>query len=118
MDPEFPVEEEEDSKEAAVSGSSSSSGEEVEETEAEQEWRKKREVRQAKKEAREEEEIGKDKSHKNLQVNMEYVKAKARQQHKNALFKQNQKRNNNKDKGVMKAHEDIRDCMGAVDDGF
>jgi hypothetical protein len=30
--------------------------------------------------------------------------------------KQNQKRNNNKDKGVMKAKEDIRECIGYVED--
>lgn len=42
---------------------------------------------------------------------MDYVKQKARKQYCSQKAKQIAKRNNNKDKGVMKGKEDIRDCM-------
>jgi len=46
-----------------------------------------------------------------MQVNLDYVKAKARRQYLTEKNKQVAKRNNNKDKGVMKGKEDIRDCF-------
>ena len=42
---------------------------------------------------------------------MDYVKTKARKQYVSAKNKQVAKRNNNKDKGIMKGKEDIRDSM-------
>lgn len=45
------------------------------------------------------------------EVNLDYVKAKARRQYLIMKNKQIAKRNNNKDKGVMKGKEDIRDCF-------
>lgn len=42
---------------------------------------------------------------------MEYVKTKARKQYMSEKKKQLSKANNNKDKGVMKGKEDIRECF-------
>ena len=44
-----------------------------------------------------------------MEVNMDYVKNKAAKQWKNRKTKTMSKRNKNKDKGVMKAKEDIKD---------
>lgn len=41
-----------------------------------------------------------EKKGKKLGINMKYVEIKARRQYKSAVSRQNQKRNNNKDKGV------------------
>jgi hypothetical protein len=46
-----------------------------------------------------------------MEVNYDYVKAKARKQFMSTKSKQNAKTNNNKDKGSMKGKEDIRDCF-------
>lgn len=83
------------------------------ETSGEREWRQKREVRDEKKKMRTEkdEERERNTDPKKLQVNMEYVKQKARRQYLIAKNKQVAKRNNNKDKGTMKGAEDIRDCF-------
>lgn len=51
---------------------------------------------EAEKEKNEEDE----KKGKKLGINMKYVEIKARRQYKSAVSRQNQKRNNNKDKGV------------------
>ena len=72
----------------------------------------KREARQAKREAREGEKKEKEaKSGKKLEVNLEYVKLKARKQYMSEKQRQNAKRNNNKDKGMMKMKEDVKDCL-------
>jgi len=55
--------------------------------------------------------LEKDTSNKKLQVNLDYVKEKARRQYLSNKNKQVAKRNNNKDKGTMKGKEDIRDCF-------
>lgn len=72
----------------------------------------KREAREEKRKARaeEKEKVATTDTQK-LQVNMDYVKTKARKQFVSAKNKQVAKRNNNKDKGIMKGKEDIRDSM-------
>jgi len=72
----------------------------------------KREAREEKRKARveEKEKVATTDAQK-LQVNMDYVKTKARKQFVSAKNKQVAKRNNNKDKGIMKGKEDIRDSM-------
>ncbi len=72
----------------------------------------KREAREEKRKARaeEREKVATFDAQK-LQVNMDYVKTKARKQFVSAKNKQVAKRNNNKDKGIMKGKEDIRDSM-------
>jgi len=55
--------------------------------------------------------LGNDTFNKKLQVNLDYVKEKARRQYLSNKNKQVAKRNNNKDKGTMKGKEDIRDCF-------
>ena len=42
---------------------------------------------------------------------MDYVKLKARKQYMSEKTRQNAKRNNNKDKGMMKMKEDVRECL-------
>lgn len=44
-----------------------------------------------------------------MEVNLDYVKAKAKKQFKSKQTKQRAKRNSNKDKGQMKGREEIRD---------
>jgi hypothetical protein len=44
-----------------------------------------------------------------MEVNMDYVKHKARKQFKSGQAKQKSKRNKNKDKGQMKGKEEIKD---------
>jgi len=46
-----------------------------------------------------------------MQVNMDYVKNKARKQYMQEKKKQLMKTNNNKDKGIQKGKEDIRECF-------
>jgi hypothetical protein len=72
----------------------------------------KREAREEKRKAKaeEKEKVATTDAQK-LQVNMDYVKTKARKQFVSAKNKQVAKRNNNKDKGIMKGKEDIRDSM-------
>lgn len=50
-------------------------------------------------------------SNKKMGVNMDYVKVKAKKHFKNQQSKQRSKRNRNKDKGVMKAKEDIKEAF-------
>ena len=84
----------------------------MEETDTEREWRLKREAREERRKTKleEKDQVAATDAQK-LQVNMDYVKTKARKQYMSAKNKQVAKRNNNKDKGIMKGKEDIRDSM-------
>lgn len=113
---------EEDSRAPAKDQSSDEDTDDEPETEAQQEWRVRREARLAKREIKQqtlssqENQDASGTKKKLAGVNMEYVKLRARRQYKSQRTKQNQRRNNNKDKGEMKAKDDIRDCLGAVDE--
>lgn len=78
------------------------------ETEEQKVWR-------AKRAEREEKRLNKQKEAKRetkqVGVDLDYVKLKARRQFLTEKNRQTAKRNNNKDKGTMKGKEDIRDCF-------